>query len=212
MILVWRIQTMNFKSLLALFGLTVGLNATAIAADLKAGEETAGAICAGCHMPDGNSVVDMFPKLAGQHAQYLTKQLKDYKSGARTDDTMTGMAATLATDDDIANVAAFFASKESAVAIADDAKVALGKAIYRGGNTTTHLPACMGCHGTNGSGNPAAKFPTLAGQHATYTINQLNAFRDGKRTNDSNHMMRFVANKMTVAEIEAVANYIAQLK
>jgi len=203
---------MNFKSLLAIFGLTVGLNATVIAADLAAGEATAGAICAGCHMPDGNSVVDMFPKLAGQHTQYITKQLKDYKSGARQDDTMTGMAATLATDDDIANVAAFFASKKASVGIADDAKVALGKAIYRGGNTTSNVPACMGCHGVNGSGNPTAKYPSLAGQHATYTITQLSAFRDGKRTNDSNKMMRHVANKMTVAEIEAVANYIAQMK
>jgi len=211
-IIVWRKQTMNFKSLLAIFGLTVGLNVTAQAADLAAGEETAGAICAGCHMPDGNSVVDMFPKLAGQHAQYTAKQLKDYKSGARKDDTMTGMALTLATDADIENVAAYFASKEGTAATADDSKVALGKAIYRGGNSTSHLPACMGCHGTNGSGNPAAKYPSLAGQHATYTINQLSAFRDGKRTNDSNKMMRHVANKMTVAEIEAVANYIAQMK
>jgi len=203
---------MNFKSLLAIFGLMVSLNATVIAADLAAGEATAGAICAGCHMPDGNSVVDMFPKLAGQHAQYLAKQLNDYKSGARQDATMTGMAATLATEADIANVAAFFASKKSTVATADDSKVALGKAIYRGGNTTSKLPACMGCHGPNGSGNPAAKFPSLAGQHATYTIAQLSAFRDGKRINDSNKMMQNVVNKMTVAEIEAVANYIAQMK
>ncbi|MCW8933504.1 MAG: cytochrome c4 [Gammaproteobacteria bacterium] len=207
---------MNFKSLLAIFGLTVGLNVTAHAADqavdLAAGEATAGAICAACHMPDGNSVVDIFPKLGGQHAQYITKQLNDYKSGARQDETMTGMVATLATDADIANVAAFFASKDVTAATADDSKVALGKAIYRGGNTTTNLPACMGCHGVNGSGNPTAKYPSLAGQHATYTITQLNAFRDGKRANDSNKMMRNVANKMTVAEIEAVANYLAQMK
>jgi len=207
---------MNFKSLLAILSLTVGLNATSqaadMAADLAAGEATAGAICAGCHMPDGNSVVDMFPKLAGQHASYIAKQLNDYKSGARQDATMTGMAATLATDADVANVSAFFASKTATAGTADDAKVALGKAIFRGGNTSSKLPACMGCHGVNGSGNPAAKFPALKGQHATYTIAQLNAFRDGKRTNDSNKMMLNVANKMTVAEIEAVANYIAQMK
>lgn len=203
---------MNFKSLVAIFGLTVGLNTSLQAADLAAGEATAGAICAGCHMPDGNSVVDMFPKLAGQHAQYLAKQLQDYKSGARKDATMTGMAATLATDEDVANVAAFFASKSTTVATADESKVALGKAIYRGGNKTTNLPACMGCHGTTGSGNPTAKFPALKGQHATYTIKQLSAFRDGERANDSNKMMRSIAIKMTTAEIEAVANYIAQMK
>ena len=203
---------MNFKSLIAIFGLATGLNATATAADLAAGEATAGAICAGCHMPDGNSVVDMFPKLAGQHTQYLVKQLNDYKSGARQDDTMTGMAFTLATDADVENVSAFFASKVSTAAAADNSVVALGKAIYRGGNTTTGLPACMGCHGPDGSGNPTAKYPTLAGQHATYTIAQLNKFADGTRANDSNKMMRNVANKMSAAEMKAVANYIAQMK
>lgn len=203
---------MNFKSLMAIFGLAFGLNATATAADMAAGEATAGAVCAGCHMPDGNSVVDMFPKLAGQHAQYISKQLNDYKSGARKDDTMTGMAFTLATDADVENVAAYFASQQSAAAVADESKVALGKDIYRGGNTATGLPACMGCHGPNGSGNPTAKFPALAGQHAAYTIKQLNLFRDGTRENDNNKMMRNVAAKMSTAEIEAVANYIAQMK
>lgn len=203
---------MNFKSLIAIAGLALGLNASASAADLAAGEATAGAICAGCHMPDGNSVVDMFPKLAGQHAQYLAKQLSDYKSGARQDPTMTGMAATLATEEDIANVAAFFASKEMTTATADSSKVALGKDIYRGGDMTKGLPACMGCHGPGGAGNPTAKFPSLAGQYAAYTIKQLSAFRDGTRANDSNSMMRLVAGKMSVAEIEAVANYIAQMK
>lgn len=202
---------MNFKSLIAIFGLAFSLNATATAADLAAGEATAGAICAGCHMPDGNSVVETFPKLAGQHAQYLVKQLKDYKSGARQDDVMTGMAFTLATDADVENVAAFFATKSSTAAAADDSKVALGKAIYRGGNITTGVPACMGCHGPNGSGNPTAKYPTLAGQHAVYTIKQLKTFADATRSNDINKMMHNVANKMSTAEIEAVANYIAQI-
>lgn len=203
---------MNFKSLIAILGLTIGLSATVKAADLAAGEATAGAVCAGCHMPDGNSVVDMFPKLAGQHAQYLTKQLNDYKSGARQDDTMTGMAFTLATDADVENVSAFFASKAATVAAADDSKVALGKDIYRGGNSTSGLPACMGCHGPTGSGNPTAKYPALAGQHATYTIKQLNSFATATRANDSNKMMHNVAKKMSAAEMEAVANYIAQLK
>ena len=203
---------MNFKSLIAIFGLSFGLNATVTAADLAAGEATASGVCAGCHMPDGNSVVDMFPKLAGQHAQYLIKQLNEYKSGARKDDTMTGMAFTLATDEDVANVSAYFASKQGTPAAADDSKVALGKAIYRGGDKTKGIPACMGCHGPTGSGNPAAKYPALAGQHAAYTIKQLNAFRDATRSNDSNKMMRNVANKMSPADIEAVANYIAQMK
>jgi len=202
---------MNFKFLLAILGLTVSVNTAVTAADLSAGQTTAGAACAGCHMADGNSVVDLFPKLAGQHAGYVAKQLKDFKSGARKDATMAGMAAAL-TDADIDNVAAFYAGNKSAPAAADAAKVALGKAIYRGGNSSSNLPACMGCHNENGSGNPVAKFPALAGQHAAYTIKQLAAFRDNKRENDSNKMMRSIAIKMTPAEIEAVANYIAQMK
>ncbi|VAW70540.1 Cytochrome c4 [hydrothermal vent metagenome] len=203
---------MNFRSLIAIFTLASGFSTAASAVDLAAGEATAGAICAGCHMPDGNSTVDMFPKLAGQHAQYLTKQLNDYKNGKRTDATMNGMAAALVTADDIANVSAFYASKKATVANADANKVALGKAIYRGGDTSSALPACMGCHGSEAAGNPAAKFPALAGQHAAYTIKQLNSFRKGERTNDSNNMMQEVVSKMSAAEIDAVANYIAQMK
>ncbi len=203
---------MNFKSLIAIAGLAFGLNSAAQAADLAAGEATAGAVCAACHMADGNSVVDMFPKLAGQHAQYLIKQLNDYKSGARQDPTMTGMAATLATDEDVANVSAFFASQTPTVATADESKLALGEAIYRGGDTSKGLPACMGCHGPDGSGNPPARFPLLKGQHATYTLTQLKAFAEGTRENDPNNMMQLVASKMSAAEMEAVANYIAQMQ
>ena len=203
---------MNFKSLLAITSMALGMNLSVSAADIEAGKAAAEGVCAGCHMADGNSVVPMFPKLAGQHAQYLSKQLKDYKSGARKDDTMTGMAFVLATDADIDNVSAYFASQTASTNTADTSKVALGQAIYRGGNSTSNLPACMGCHGKNGSGNPAAKFPALAGQHVDYTIKQLTAFRDATRSNDSNLMMRNVANKMTTAEIAAVANYIAQMK
>lgn len=204
---------MNFKSLIAIAGLALGLNGgAATAADLAAGEATAGAICAGCHMPDGNSVVDMFPKLAGQHAQYTAKQLNDYKSGARVNDTMTGMAATLATDEDVNNVAAFFASQVTTPATVDDSKVALGKEIYRGGDTSKGLPACMGCHGPDGSGNPTAKFPALKGQYPAYIVSQLQAFSDGTRANDLNKMMRLVASRMSTSDMEAVANYIAQMK
>lgn len=203
---------MNFKSLIAIAGLAFGLNGAAQAADLAAGEATAGAVCAACHMPDGNSVVDMFPKLAGQHAQYLAKQLNDYKSGARQDPTMTGMAAILVTDEDVANVSAFFASQTPTAAAADESKLALGEAIYRGGDTSKGLPACMGCHGPTGTGNPTAKFPLLKGQHAAYTLTQLKAFAEGTRENDPNNMMQLVASKMSAAEMEAVANYIAQMQ
>ena len=202
---------MNFKYLMAVFSLVLGVNATATAAGNAADGETKSAMCAACHMADGNSVVDQFPKLAGQHEQYIVKQLTEFKAMKRKDDTMFGMSAALS-EQDMADIGAFYAGKAATAATADDSKVALGKNIYRGGNMTTGVPACMGCHGPTGAGNPTAKYPSLGGQHVTYTVKQLNAFRDGTRDNDAGHMMRNVAARMTTAEIEAVANYIATLK
>ena len=103
-------------------------------------------------------------------------------------------------------------AKKPTATAADESKVALGQDIYRGGDMNTGVPACMGCHGPAGAGNPTAKYPTLAGQHVDYTIKQLNAFRDGTRANDAGSMMRNVAARMTTADIEAVANYIASMK
>lgn len=200
---------MNSKVLIAIFSLSLATT-SAMAGDAAKGEGKV-ALCAGCHMPDGNSVVDMFPKLAGQHEQYIVKQLSDFKSGKRTNDTMAPMAMAVA-DEDMADIGAFYAKQAASAGIADESKLALGKAIYRGGNINTGVPACMGCHGPTGRGNPTAKYPSLGGQHATYTLSQLNAFRDGVRSNDPNSMMRNVVTRMTPAEMEAVANYIATLQ
>lgn len=202
---------MKFKYLIAVSSLVMAANTAAMAAGDAAAGEAKAAMCAACHMPDGNSVVDQFPKLAGQHEQYMVKQLTEFKAMVRKDDTMFGMSAALQ-DQDMADIAAYYASKEATAAVADDAKVALGKDIYRGGNMSTGVPACMGCHGPAGAGNPTAKYPTVAGQHVAYTIKQLNAFRDGVRENDPNKMMANVAARMTKEEIEAVANYIASMK
>jgi len=203
---------MKFKLLIAAFGLLMAANTIATAAGSAAAGEGKSAMCAGCHAADGNSVVNLFPKLAGQHAGYIAKQLGEFKSGKREDATMQGMAAALS-EEDMADLAAFYSSKTAAAGAADDeAKVALGQDVFRGGNSSTHVPACMGCHGATGKGNPAAKFPALAGQHAVYTIKQLKAFRNSVRANDANSMMRKVAEHMSDAEIEAVANYIAGMK
>ena len=201
---------MKFKFLIAVFSLVMGVNATAVAGDAAAGEGKA-AMCAACHMPDGNSVVDQFPKLAGQHEQYIVKQLTEFKEMKRKNDTMFGMAAAL-TEEDMADIGAYFAKFTATAGVADEAKVALGKDVYRGGNMNTGVPACMGCHGPTGAGNPTAKYPSLGGQHVAYTIAQLTAFRDGARDNDPNKMMRNVVSRMSNAEIEAVANYIAIMK
>ena len=125
---------------------------------------------------------------------------------------MVGMAAVIATEQDAKNIGAYFASQKSTNDAADESKVALGRDIYRGGNSVTDVPACMGCHGPNGSGNPTASYPSLAGQQVQYTVTQLKAFRDGSRANDINGMMKSVAAHMSDPEIEAVANYITSMK
>jgi cytochrome c553 len=205
---------MKFKFLIAAFSVALmATNSTVMAADAAAGEAMATAFgCGGCHNADGNSVIPGTPKLAGQHGQYIVKQLNDFKSMKRASDVMMGMASMVASDEDAANIGAFYASQKATVDAADDSKVALGRDIYRGGNSVTKVPACMGCHSPNGSGNPTAKYPSLAGQQASYTITQLKAFREGTRANDANSMMRNVAAHMSNAEIEAVSNYIASMK
>ncbi|MCW9014891.1 MAG: cytochrome c4 [Gammaproteobacteria bacterium] len=202
---------MNFKYLMAVFSLILGVNATATAAGNAADGEAKSAMCAACHMADGNSIVDQFPKLAGQHEQYMVKQLIEFKTMQRKDDTMIGMSAALS-EQDMADISAYYAAKVANVGTVDESKVALGKDLYRGGNMNTGVPACMGCHGPTGAGNPTARYPSLGGQHVAYTVKQLNAFRDGTRANDAGSMMRNLAARMTTAEIEAVANYIASLK
>lgn len=191
----------------ALFG-----SATAV---LAAGDATAGkaksATCAACHNPDGNSTNPQYPNLAGQGADYLLKQLHDFKSGARTNAIMVGMVAALSPQD-MEDLAAYFSSQPVKRAAADPALAPEGEALFRGGDLKEGIPACMACHGVSGAGNPAAKFPMLAAQHAEYTEIQLKAFRTMERSNDAGQMMRNVAAKLTDPQIKAVASYIQGLQ
>ena len=168
------------------------------------------ALCIGCHGVDGNSTNPDWPSLAGQHAEYLTKQVNDFKSKARKDGTMNAMVGSLS-DEDTANISAFFASNKAKVVGADKGSVELGKKIYRGGIAKRGVAACASCHGPSGAGNPAAKFPALSGQHAKYTAKALNDFASGARSNDAASMMRDVAGKLKANEIKAVSEYIAGL-
>jgi len=202
---------MKFKSMVMGFSLLLIMPVAWGAGDPAAGEATA-AVCAGCHMMDGNSVDAQYPKLAGQHEKYIVKQLEDIKSGKRDAPIMMPFASMLATQQDMENVAAYFARKTVTPSEADQSKLALGKAIYTGGNMGTGVPACKGCHSPDGTGNKPAGYPSIKGQHASYIVTQLQNFRDKKRENDPNGMMRGVAAHMSNAEIEAVANYIAQMK
>ena len=179
------------------------------AGNAAAGEKKSG-VCAGCHGPDGNSSNPSWPKLAGQGAAYIAKQLADFKSGARKDPIMTSQAAALSSQD-MADLAAYFASKTVSPGSADKGKLTLGQNIYRGGNKEKGVAACIGCHGPTGAGNPAAKFPALSSQQSAYAEKAMKDFRSGARSNDPNKMMRQIAGRMSDKEIEAVASYIAGL-
>ena len=192
-----------------IFSLAGGLTQAQAAGDAAAGKAKS-ASCAGCHGADGNSVNPEWPNLAGQGDGYLAKQLHDFKGGLRENATMAPMAAPL-TDEDMQDLAAYFSSQSGKQGAADKSLVDLGEKIYRGGNPSSGVAACLGCHGPAGAGNPAAKFPALSGQHAKYVENQLVAFKSGARGNDAGKMMRSVAGKMTEKEIQAVAAYVQGL-
>ena len=167
-------------------------------------------VCAACHGVDGNSPLSANPSLAGQHPEYLLKQLTEFKSGARNNPVMTGMVANLSVDD-LRNLAAYYAVQTpKQMGAKDKALVAQGRKLYRGGNLSNGVAACAGCHSPNGSGIPA-QYPRLASQHADYVAAQLKAFRAGDRANDPNQMMRSTAVKLTDKEIAALAEYISGL-
>lgn len=191
--------------------LTLGITGLAHAAgDAKAGQAKT-AVCGACHGADGNSLAPNFPKLAGQGERYLLKQLHDIKDGKRQVLEMTGLLTNLS-DEDLADIAAYFSSQSGSVGAADPKLVARGEALFRGGKLEEGMPACTGCHSPNGAGNAAAGFPHLGGQHAQYVTKQLTDFREGNRTNDGDNMiMRAIAAKLSNKDIEAVSSYIQGL-
>ena len=204
------------KSLLAL-SLVAALSLPALAAesaapakaDLAKGQEKATQVCAACHTVDGSRGSPANPILQGQHADYLVKQLTEFKAGKRANAIMAGMAGGL-TPEDMKNVAAFYASKQAKPGFSKNKDtVALGEKIYRGGIAAKQVPACAGCHSPNGAGIPA-QFPRVGGQHADYTELQLTTFRSGARGNSA--QMMSIAAKLSDKEIKAVADYIAGLR
>ncbi|KAF0861914.1 cytochrome c [Pseudomonas sp. LD120] len=191
--------------------LTLGITGVAHAAGDAAAGQAKAAVCGACHGPDGNSMAPNFPKLAGQGERYLDKQLHDIKSGKRQVLEMTGLLTNLS-DQDLADLAAYFASQKGSVGAADPKLVARGEELFRGGKLDQGMPACIGCHAPNGAGNAAAGFPHLGGQHAQYVAKQLTDFREGNRTNDGDTMiMRAIAAKLSNKDIEAVSSYIQGL-
>jgi cytochrome c553 len=186
----------------------------ALAGDAEKGK-TLAATCAACHGMDGNSSNPVWPSLAGQHEAYLDRQIKLFKSGERVNAMMAPMVAGLS-DENIADLSAYFASQELKMKAANPDLVELGQKIYQGGDKERNIPACMSCHGPTGQGNPVSGYPVVAGQHAEYTVLQLQAYKEGRTVpnqDDVNgQVMADVAKYLTEEEITAVASYLQGLK
>lgn len=184
--------------------------------DAARGKAIADKVCAACHGADGNSQISANPKLAGQHAEYLFKQMKEFKAGKdkpadRVNAVMGGMIAAY-DENQMRDLAAYFAGQTQKGEVSKNREtIERGQKLYRGGDQAKGLPACAACHGPAGAGMPA-QYPRIGGQFADYTEAQLKAFRDGARSNDPSKMMSMVAIKMTDVEIKAVADYVAGLR
>lgn len=189
--------------------LVVSVEALAEDPSTRTAEQIVNTVCAACHAPDGNSAISLNPKLAGQHPEYLQKQLTEFKSGKRANAVMSAMAAGLS-DEEMKALADYFAAKRLNLGQAKtNGAGSLGEKMYRAGNAANNTPACAACHGPTGAGLPI-QFPRLGGQHADYTLAQLKAFRTGERANAP--MMMAITAKMTDAEMAAVADYIEGLR
>lgn len=197
--------------------LTIALLALLPTVVLAAGDPEAGrskaSVCAACHGMDGNSQVAQWPKIAGQHADYIARQTRMVRDQQRDVPQMYPIVMNLS-DEDIADIAAWYASQTIKPGVADEALVEAGRELYHAGNAETAVPACMACHGPTGTGVPGAGYPALHGQHATYTADRLRRYRNGE-VNGANDpysaIMAAVAKNLTDAEIEAVASYIEGL-
>ena len=173
------------------------------AGDPVAGKEKS-AMCQGCHGEDGNSAAPSFPKLSGQFANYLQKQIHDFQGNSRSDPMMSGMAAGLTDKQDLLDISAYFASQKQMKG-ASPVVNEVGRSRYLDDN------GCVNCHGANGKGKADPITPAIGGQHKEYLIKQLNDFKSGARNNENSGMMSMIAGFMDDAEIEAVADYLSGL-
>ncbi|MGR8997865.1 MAG: c-type cytochrome [Gammaproteobacteria bacterium] len=196
--------------------------------NISAGKEKAAA-CASCHGENGNSLVSTIPKLAQQHTSYLIKQLQAFKDGSRKDPMMSAMAMGL-TKEDMIDIANFYAEQKisaNELPVLDDededetpaakktdiqTMITQGSDLYRNGDLTREVSACIACHGPFGDGNKPAAYPMLKSQHAEYLIKALTDFKSGARSNNPDNIMHMIAKKMTHDEIKAVAYRISMMK
>lgn len=194
---------------LVLLGATAG---QAQDGSAEAGQSKA-TTCGACHGPDGNSVTPEWPNLAGQHERYIVRQLEAYQNGERRDVSMQGFASMLS-EQDMQDVAAYYATQSLAPRGADPDLVMLGQQIYRGGIPERGVAACIACHGPTGMGNPMAAYPRIGGQHSAYVLSTLQAYASGERRSDAdmNQMMRNVSELLFENEMRALASYVQGLR
>ncbi len=201
---------MDYRSFIFLFFLFAGQSVAKTATSI----ESTLSRCAVCHGSDGNASVNKtYPKLAGQNAVYLLKALKDFRPGikhGRYNAVMKAMLVPLS-EKEMEEIVNYYAILPGSIDAAQPDLIPLGQRLYRGGDVTKGIPACLACHGPAGLGNPFAGFPRLSGQHAAYLVKELKAFRAGKRIDDKRQMMSVIAKKMSNADIAAVASYISGL-
>ena len=166
------------------------------------------ATCVACHGQDGNSMVGLWPSLAGQNANYLVRQLQHIKSGKRSIAVMAGLLDNFSKED-LDDIAAFYASKNNTIGQVAADKVELGRKLYYSGSLEKGIPACTACHSPKGKGNAPAGYPLLSGQQADYVTKSLKNYRSGERNNDeSSQMMRSIAYKLDDVEIDALSSFI----
>ena len=186
-----------------------GQQAQAAAGDPAAGKAKSES-CASCHGEDGNASAPIFPKLAGQHASYLGKQLREFRSQKRVDQTVMNAMAESLSDADIADISAWFSQQKINPEPAE--KNVHGEKIYRSGIAAKAIPACAACHGPRGEGNPTSVYPALGGQYSSYAAKALHDYKSGERNSDPNEIMRGIAGRLSDEEIDSVADYVSGLR
>ncbi|MCX7240833.1 MAG: c-type cytochrome [Burkholderiales bacterium] len=192
--------------LVAALALGMALATQALAEDAQTIVTT---VCAACHGADGNSMIPMFPKIAGLQESYIVKQLRDFQTGRRKSDIMAPVVAALKPED-MAPLAAYFSQQKMTTGEAVEKKLTgIGKLVFFDGNEETGVPACVGCHRPVGEGFQI--YPRIGGQHAQYVAQQLKNFASAERTNDVSRFMRVVAKRMSEEEIQSVADYLVSL-
>jgi cytochrome c553 len=209
-----EIKMKNIGMLICLF---LGFSAGALAQGNADNGKAKSITCGACHGVDGNSAISMNPKLAGQHAKYLIKQLTEFKLASQTggkegrnNAVMNGMSAALS-EQDILDLAAYYSGQEAKPGEASPENIEQGRKLYVGGDIERGITACVACHGPSGDGTSLSGFPDISGQHSAYIATQLKSFRSGERANSLNGMMADIAKRMTDKDIEVISNYVAGL-